>query len=677
MDAKTQYLQYKQPLKKQCIVQIVASAVALLATVFLLFLPNFSIDTLTVLFAETTLPKLHDEAAFMGSQINFSIWDEFYAVIAPVTGEDSTARTLALSFGFLQILGIIFLAVGLIMALVSVIRNIMHILSLENYALETYDKLKKRTEKRGRRGYFSSPTYWIIIGFVYEVMAVLLSIYLTDLTEGSIVTSYFSVMSGLAASGYITILFMLAAVVLVIVGGQMKLQTPGNGKLEDVIYHVYGRDVALRLIEVDRAEGPLRIRGFIGKPELSRGNRNYENYFVNGRFVRSKIVAKGIEDGYKTFMMQHRYPFVCLDLQVDGRLLDVNVHPSKMEIRFSNQNLVYDLLQRTVKDTLSGKELIPEVKLAEEPKRQESAARPWTPESQKKEERKVPLEKMWKTPEPVKEPVTPQEKNLEYFMAQMRKRVEERHMVQEENGYGASVQESPAPKMPVPETPVWEKTVSPEPAPVKTAPEQMTLFDGKMLSKEAAVRHEIIGQVFDTYWLVQYADKLYIIDQHAAHEKVLYERLMKNLKERAFQQQILSPPIILNLSMQEEELFLRYRSCFAEMGFEIEEFGDRAYAVRAVPADLPGMAQNEILMEFLDSLSDITGNVSSESLMDRVATMSCNAAMKGNHRMSAAEAKALIDELLTLENPYNCPHGRPTIIAMTKYELEKKFKRIV
>ena len=205
----------------------------------------------------------------------------------------------------------------------------------------------------------------------------------------------------------------------------------------------------------------------------------------------------------------------------------------------------------------------------------------------------------------------------------------------------------------------------------------MTLFDGKMLSKEAAVRHEIIGQVFDTYWLVQYADKLYIIDQHAAHEKVLYERLMKNLKERAFQQQILSPPIILNLSMQEEELFLRYRSCFAEMGFEIEEFGDRAYAVRAVPADLPGMAQNEILMEFLDSLSDITGNVSSESLMDRVATMSCKAAVKGNHRMSAAEAKALIDELLTLENPYNCPHGRPTIISMTKYELEKKFKRIV
>ena len=222
MDLKTQYLQYKQPLKKQCIMQIVASAVALLATVFLLFLPNFSIDLLKVLLAEeTTLPKLHDESAITGSQLHFSIWDEFYAVIAPVTGEDEATRAIAFGFGFLQVIGIIFLAVGLIIALVSVIRNIMHILSLENYALETYDKLKKRTEKKGRRDYFSSPVYWITIGFVYEVMSVLLSVYLSDLTAGGVVTSYFTVMSGLAASGYITILFMLAAVVLMIVSGQM------------------------------------------------------------------------------------------------------------------------------------------------------------------------------------------------------------------------------------------------------------------------------------------------------------------------------------------------------------------------------------------------------------------------------------------------------------------------
>ena len=493
----------------------------------------------------------------------------------------------------------------------------------------------------------------------------------------------------------------------VLIGGQMRIQTSGNGNLKDVIYHLYGRDVAMRLIEVDREEGPLHVRGFLGKPEISRGNRNYENYFVNGRYVKSKIIAKGIEDGYKTFMMQHRYPFVCLDIHMDGKMLDVNVHPTKMELRFSNQNLVYDLLERMTKDALSGRELIPEVTL-DEPKKQvvmpekapqqvppvqtlrepestyqvqKPAAVPTasverTIPSYQKPEQKVPLEKMWTTPEPQKEPVKPQNKNLEYFMEQMRKRVEERYKAPEapaptEQRETTETAQSTVPEQSatVPETPVEEKP------PQK--PEQLDLFDGKLLSKEAAVHHVIIGQLFDTYWLVQFGEKLYIIDQHAAHEKVLYERLMKDLRNRAFQSQMLSPPIILNLSMQEEELFLKYRSCFTEMGFEIEEFGEKAYAVRAVPANLPGVARREILMELLDSLSDITGSGNSESLMDKVASMSCKAAVKGNHQMSAMEAKALIDELLSLENPYNCPHGRPTIISMSKYELEKKFKRIV
>ena len=493
----------------------------------------------------------------------------------------------------------------------------------------------------------------------------------------------------------------------VLIGGQMRIQTSGNGNLKDVIYHLYGRDVAMRLIEVDREEGPLHVRGFLGKPEISRGNRNYENYFVNGRYVKSKIIAKGIEDGYKTFMMQHRYPFVCLDIHMDGKMLDVNVHPTKMELRFSNQNLVYDLLERMTKDALSGRELIPEVTL-DEPKKQvvmpekapqqvppvqtlrepestyqvqKPAAVPTasverTIPSYQKPEQKVPLEKMWTTPEPQKEPVKPQNKNLEYFMEQMRKRVEERYKAPEapaptEQRETTETAQSTVPEQSatVPETPVEEKP------PQK--PEQLDLFDGKLLSKEAAVHHVIIGQLFDTYWLVQFGEKLYIIDQHAAHEKVLYERLMKDLRNRTFQSQMLSPPIILNLSMQEEELFLKYRSCFTEMGFEIEEFGEKAYAVRAVPANLPGVARREILMELLDSLSDITGSGNSESLMDKVASMSCKAAVKGNHQMSAMEAKALIDELLSLENPYNCPHGRPTIISMSKYELEKKFKRIV
>lgn len=267
-------------------------------------------------------------------------------------------------------------------------------------------------------------------------------------------------------------------------------------------------------------------------------------------------------------------------------------------------------------------------------------------------------------PEPVKEPDAPADQDLAYFMAEMKKRVEERHrreqqMLKEDNGYQAE-----------PETARTETAA-------EAVPEQLSLFDGKLLSKEAVIRHEIIGQLFGTYWLVQYGDRLYIIDQHAAHEKVLYERLMKDLRERTFQSQLLSPPIVLNLSMQEEQLFIKYRQNFADMGFEIEEFGDRAYAVRAVPSNLPGIARHEILLDLLDSLSEISPNISSDTLLDKMASMSCRAAVKGNRQMTAMEAKALIDELLTLENPYNCPHGRPTIISMTKHELEKKFKRIV
>lgn len=486
----------------------------------------------------------------------------------------------------------------------------------------------------------------------------------------------------------------------VFIHNQMKLQTAGNGSLKDVIYHIYGRDIAMRLLPVDRREGPLHLTGFIGKPEISRGNRNYENYFVNGRYVKSRIIARGIEDGYKTFMMQHRYPFVCLNLHMDGTMLDVNVHPAKMELRFSRQNLVYDMVQRTVKEALAGKELIPEVTIGKETKEpasiqdrkaavslqaavQEPDQKPVLPVRKPDQNPVSPVQKPnrkplspvrepekplrkpeQELPEPAKEPDAPADQDLAYFMAEMKKRVEERHrreqqMLKEDNGYQAE-----------PETARMETAA-------EAVPEQLSLFDGKLLSKEAVIRHEIIGQLFDTYWLVQYGDRLYIIDQHAAHEKVLYERLMKDLREQTFQSQLLSPPIVLNLSMQEEQLFMKYRQNFADMGFEIEEFGDRAYAVRAVPSNLPGIARHEILLDLLDSLSEISPNISSDTLLDKMASMSCRAAVKGNRQMTAMEAKALIDELLTLENPYNCPHGRPTIISMTKHELEKKFKRIV
>ena len=212
----------------------------------------------------------------------------------------------------------------------------------------------------------------------------------------------------------------------------------------------------------------------------------------------------------------------------------------------------------------------------------------------------------------------------------------------------------------------------------KQSPEQMTLFDGKLLDKEKRANYKIIGQVFDTYWLVEFDNSLYIIDQHAAHERVLYEKTLREMKTREFTSQMISPPVILNLTMQEAQLLRAYMDQFTRIGFEFEEFGQDSYAVRSVPANLFSIAKKELLMEMIDSLSEeVHRRQSSELLDEKIASMSCKAAVKGNMRLSAQEVDALIGELLKLDNPYHCPHGRPTIISMSKRELEKKFKRIV
>lgn len=540
--------------------------------------------------------------------------------------------------------------------------------------------------------------------------------------------------------------------------GQTKLHTSGNHNLKDVIYHIYGREIAANLAEIDAEQGPVRITGFIGKPAVSRGNRGFENYFINGRYIKSNVIARGIEEGYRTFMMQHKYPFTALHFTIDGGLLDVNVHPTKMELRFSNQEQLYRFVRETVHQGLMGRELIPEVKLNED-------------EPVKKAEDKPALENeinpvsalarqgsaaATAKPEPAKpqQPQaapTSQERNLEYFMAQMRKRVnaefEEKKVAKQvearpvlkddpifsneelamlEPKIEKRQQEQPVvqaeEKTPVPERAVepgilredgvyrvtrkeneaMETTVvaAPEPeqaamleaATVKapkavditariekapdTAYEQQDLFDHRLLNPKTKSDIIIIGQLFETYWLVQFEDKFYMIDQHAAHEKVLYERTVKTLANKEITSQMVSPPLILTLNMQEAAKLAEYQDYFQELGFEIEPFGGKEYAVSAVPANLYGLAEKDLFMELLDDLEYVSGK-NTEMILDKIASMSCKAAVKGNQRLSTAEAKELIEELLTLDNPYNCPHGRPTIISMSKQEIEKKFKRIV
>lgn len=472
--------------------------------------------------------------------------------------------------------------------------------------------------------------------------------------------------------------------------GQTKMRTSGNGKLKDVIYSIYGREAAANLIELDYSMDGLVMKGYLGKPVITRGNRNFENYFVNGRYVKNAMLSKAIEDAYKDFLMQHKFPFVVIHFQVDGEKIDVNVHPTKMEMRFQRQQDVYNIVYEGVHRTLLEPELIPQVeapapKVISQPKSE-------SPFLLKPKTAPRPMEKK---PEEKEEP-----HDEAYFMKKMKERVLSYHQrnssaevakkeqifrpqAQAERIKDALARAKEVEKQPqkqaeeqpelIRETPVYEtKPVTEEKA------EQLNLFEEHLLKREKKAEYKLIGQVFETYWLVEFENSLYIIDQHAAHERVLYERTLKGMKNREFTAQYLSPPIILSLSMQEAQVLNENMDRFTRIGFEIEPFGGEEYAVRAIPDNLFGIAKKELLLEMLDDLADgISTSMTPEFIDEKVASMSCKAAVKGNNRLSAQEADALIGELLLLENPYHCPHGRPTIIAMTQRELEKKFKRIV
>ena len=491
---------------------------------------------------------------------------------------------------------------------------------------------------------------------------------------------------------------------------QEKLRTSGNGKLKDVIYNIYGRDIAANLLDIDYEKSGLRITGYLGKPVITRGNRNFENFFVNGRYVKSPMISKSLEDAYKDFTMQHKFPFAVLHFHVDGETIDVNVHPTKMELRFQRQQDVYNTVFEGVHRRLLEPELIQRAEVPEpvQPEGPGSAAQGRTGQKESPfllRPRNTAADafvsadvKPGAAPHPAPEAVQPPAQDEvhdeDYFIRKMRERVTAYHermssaevadrsgiyrpetqadRIRETVKYGTDKVQEPGDEINREEKADSTAEVPPQ------KPQQLDLFEENFLKRDVRAEYRLIGQVFDTYWLVQFQDSLYIIDQHAAHERVLYERTLKGMKTREFTSQYLSPPIILTLSMQEARLLEEHMDRFTRIGFEIEPFGPEEYAVRAVPDNLFGIAKKELLMEMIDDLSDGLNTSMTPDLIDeKVASMSCKAAVKGNNRLSAQEVDALIGELLTLDNPYHCPHGRPTIIAMTKKELEKKFKRIV
>lgn len=425
---------------------------------------------------------------------------------------------------------------------------------------------------------------------------------------------------------------------------QTKLHTSGNGNRKDIIYHIFGREISSSLLEVKHECEYFKVEGFIGKPVITRGNRNYENYFINGRYVKSNILSRAIEEAYKSFLMQHQYPFTVLYFTFFSEL-DVNVHPTKMELRFDNNNEIYVELCDTIYAILSRKEMIPEVPVDSTP---------------------APKKIVHEYKEPIPEPFE-------------KRRINEVRAAESRSVYGQSVTSTvknysatePAAKAP-------ETSTAYEPAHVVTGTQQ-TLgdYDKVFLTESAKKQFSIIGQLFKTYWLIEFEDKLYIIDQHAAHEKVLYEKTMARLANKDFTSQRISPPIVMTLDARESEMLEKYRPQIEQFGYEVEHFGGKEYMISAIPDNLFNIDMKDLFIEMLDDFSNATGRQTPDIITEKVASMSCKAAVKGNDKLTLPEINKLIDELLSLDNPYNCPHGRPTIISMSKYEIEKKFKRIV
>lgn len=486
--------------------------------------------------------------------------------------------------------------------------------------------------------------------------------------------------------------------------GQTKMHTSGNSNEKDMIYHIYGRDITAAVLPINVSNELFSVKGFIGKPMVSRGNRNYENYFINGRYIKSALLSKAIEEAYKGFMMQHQYPFCVLYFTMDTELLDVNVHPTKMELRFSNNEEIYRKLYQIVRDALTHKEFIPDVPVDAKCEEKREPVAQKTPEPFEKRRiqeirsaiaKDSPYEQKYPSRDRLQSTPESQAENLNVFekllasSASVKPTEKPEEKQQERTLYEKAVQPAVAvheasayhvdeKTIPQEESVVVEEKPMPQEEP-EVVYEQQTLEaeNTEFLTPDAAKKHRIIGQLFNTYWLIEYEDKLFIIDQHAAHEKVLYERTMARVRKQEFSSQAVSPPIILTLSLEEQDMLHRYEAQIKQFGYEIEPFGGKEYAIIAIPAEFEAVDMKSMFIDMLDDFTNISGREAPELILEKVASMSCKAAIKGGNRISRAEAEQLIDELLTLENPYHCPHGRPTIISMSKYEIEKKFKRIV
>lgn len=479
-----------------------------------------------------------------------------------------------------------------------------------------------------------------------------------------------------------------------------RFHTSGNGDLREVIYRIFGRETAKELIPIHASEQGITVDGYLGTPSLVRPNRSQEIYFINGRFIRSTLISRASEEGYKEYLMQHKFPFLVLHLSMDTGQVDVNVHPTKMDVRFTDPGPFSFFLKTAVERTLRNREMIPAASLLTAKEKRAEAS------TEKRTEAKAPevFEKVRTRDFMVQEETAYRANNLPADLTISRAFEKPREAVKAETPHTKPVlceelffeepdetkqvkitEFSHQPVVSASSEPTQEHSPIPEEGNCEAvpmedpvlAPKQLDLFEEKILTRDNRKQFQMIGQVFDTYWLIEFEDQMLMIDQHAAHEKVNFERMMKRFREKTISSQRLMPPAIVTVSGQEEQILLENQEIFEALGFEYEPFGGNEYALRGVPTDLYGCGEREMFLQVLESLVEGTGFGSIRTIEEKIASMACKASVKGNQHLSLAEAEHLIDELLLLDNPYNCPHGRPTIVVITKSEMEKKFKRIV
>lgn len=445
-----------------------------------------------------------------------------------------------------------------------------------------------------------------------------------------------------------------------IVNNQVKFHTSGNGDIREIIYRIFGKDFIKEIIPIDCKEEDIRIQGFLGKPSLNRSNRNFENCFINGRYVKCTFLFKAIEEGYRAYLMQHKFPFAVLYFTIDTDKVDVNVHPTKMDIRITDSQKYYDFIVNSISETLSKPEMIPNIDQVEtlsKPAKQEVVERSTVPEpfeQKRMEEYKVKEDFSYITNKLFGEENIP---------------ISQPQPITNKTFANSSPADVAIPRNLQESNTTLEINVS--------SPVQLNLFEEKILKQENKDKFEILGQIFQTYWLVRYEDQLLFVDQHAAHEKAKYEKLIKSLKDNEVITQAIQPPLVLHLTQKEEAALEEYHSYFENLGFVWEDFGSHSIAMRQMPVELYGKSEKRFFEEILDELVENGCKGTPEVIQEKIASMACKSAVKGNQFISAAEMKALLEQLFTLENPYHCPHGRPTMISMSKTDLEKKFKRIV